>query len=136
MYCPNRECPDFKQTGVPGEFVEEITVCPFCGSALVKEMPEMNPSGVRDETEGDKGDFDTPYDSSEKLVVIASYSFRHDAELAITYLTNNGIDVVESPDDCGGTHPVVGFATGIRLLAPESQARRAITLLKKVQGDN
>ena len=136
MYCPNRECPDFKQTGVPGEFVEDVTVCPFCGSALVKEMPEMNPFQVRGETERDKGDFDSPDDSRETLVVIASFSFRHDAELVITYLANNGIDVVESPDDCGGTHPIVGFAAGIRLLAPESQAQRAIALLKKVQGDN
>ena len=70
MYCPNRECPDFKQTGVPGEFVEDVTVCPFCGSALVKEMPEMNSSQVRGETERDKGDFDSPDDSRETLVVI------------------------------------------------------------------
>ena len=136
MYCPNRECPDFKQTGVPGEFVEDVTVCPFCGSALVEEMPEMNPSQARDETERDKGDFDSPEDSSEKLVVIAIYTFRHDAELAITYLTNNGIDAVESADDYGGTNPVVGFTAGIRLVALESQAQRAIALLKKVQGDN
>jgi uncharacterized Zn finger protein (UPF0148 family) len=136
MYCPSCECPDFKQTGVPGEFVEDVTVCPFCGSALVEEMPEMNPSRARGETERDKGDFDSPEDSSEKLVVIASFSFRHNAELVITYLANNGIDVIESPDDCGGTNPIVGFAAGIRLLAPESQAKRAIALLKKVQGDN
>ena len=136
MYCPNRECPDFKQTGVPGEFVEDVTFCPFCGSALVKEMPDTNPSRVGDETERDEGDFGAIADSSEKLVVIASYTFRHDAELAITYLANNGIDVVEWLDDCGGMYPIAGFTTGIRLLAPESQAQRAIALLKKVQGDN
>jgi hypothetical protein len=136
IYCPNHECPDFKQTGVPEEFVEDVTVCPFCGSALVEEAPDMNPSQARDETERDKGDSDTIDHSSEKLVVIATYSFRHDAELAITYLTNNGIDVVESADDYGGTNPVVGFITGIRLLALESQAQRATALLEKVQGDN
>jgi hypothetical protein len=136
MYCPNLECPDFKQTGVPGEFVQGVSVCPFCGSALVHEMPAMNPSEGPDETERGRGQFNAINDSNEKRVAIATYSFRADAELAITYLINNGIDVVESPDDCGGTNPVIGFATGIRLLAPESQAKRAIALLKKVRGDD
>ena len=119
MYCPNRECPDFKETGMHGEYVEGITVCPFCGSSLVEEVPDESPTQAQD--------------STERLVVIASYSFRQDAELAITFLRNNGIDVVESPDDCGGTNPVVGFATGIRLLAPESEATKAIALLKKAE---
>ncbi len=136
MYCPNLECPDSRQTGVPGEFVEGVTACPFCGSALVEKMPTMNPSEAPDKTERGRGEFSAIDDSSEKRVVIATYSFRADAELAITYLINNGIDVVESPDDCGGTNPVVGFATGIRLLAPERQAKRAIALLKKVQRDD
>ena len=122
MYCPNRECPDFKETGVPGEYVEGVTVCPFCGASLVEEMPAANPPQVQN-------------DSTETLVVVATYSFRHNAELAITYLKNNGIDVVESADDCGGTNPVVGFATGIRLLAPASQAKRAIALIEKVETD-
>jgi len=133
MYCPNRECPDFKETGMHGEYVEGITVCPFCGNSLVEEVPDENPPQVKNETEPDNRELDSAQDSAQRLVVIASYSFRQDAELAITFLKNNGVDVVESPDDCGGTNPVVGFATGIRLLAPESQARRAIALLKKAE---
>ncbi len=135
MYCSNPECPDFKETGVPGEYVEGVTVCPFCGSDLVEQMPDMNSPQARSERTGVKNDFGTPDDLGEGLVVIATYSFRHDAELAMTYLMNNGIEAVESPDDCGGTNPVVGFATGIRLLVPEGQANRAIALLKKVERD-
>jgi hypothetical protein len=39
MYCPNRDCPDFKDTGKPGEYREGITRCPYCRSALVAEDP-------------------------------------------------------------------------------------------------
>ena len=39
MYCPNRDCPDFKDTGKPGEYREGITHCPYCRSALVAEDP-------------------------------------------------------------------------------------------------
>ena len=98
-------------------------------------MPAMNSSEAPNEPKRDRGEFATINDLREKLVVIATYTFRQDAELVVTYLINNGVDAVESPDDCGGTNPVVGFATGIRLLVPESQAKRAITVLKKVQGD-
>lgn len=135
MYCYNPECPDFKETGAPGEYVEGVTICPFCGSRLVERMPDMNPPQGRSKPEEDKSDFGTTDDSDERLVVIATYTFRHDAELVVTYLVNNGVDAVESPDDCGGTNPVVGFATGIRLLVPESQAKRAIALLQGAERD-
>lgn len=39
MYCPNRDCPDFKDTGRPGEYREGISHCPYCGTALVAEDP-------------------------------------------------------------------------------------------------
>jgi len=39
MYCPNRDCPDFKDTGKPGEYREGISLCPYCGTALVAEDP-------------------------------------------------------------------------------------------------
>jgi hypothetical protein len=133
MYCPNPECPDFKETGVPGEYVEGVTVCPFCDKGLVEEMPDVNPPREQSETEQDTDDLGTLDDLGEDLVIIATYNLRHDAELVITYLMNHGIEVFESPDDCGGTDPALGFATGTRLLVPESQATEAITLLNKVE---
>ena len=39
MYCPNRDCPDFKDTGRPGEYREGISHCPYCKTALVAEDP-------------------------------------------------------------------------------------------------
>lgn len=123
MYCPNPECPDFKQTGTPGEYVKGVTECPFCGALLVEEMPEQ------DEEAGPGG----AGHAHEELAAIASYNYRQDAELAMTYLMNHGIDVFESPDDCGGTDPAVGFATRTRLLVPVSQEKRALALLDEAE---
>jgi hypothetical protein len=39
MWCPNQECPDVLESGSPGEFVEEMIACPFCGAALVTSLP-------------------------------------------------------------------------------------------------
>lgn len=48
MFCPNRDCPDFKATGRHGEYREGITTCPYCRTALV----ERDPSGLRQPTHG------------------------------------------------------------------------------------
>jgi hypothetical protein len=34
MYCTNDDCPDYKATGVHGEYRDDITVCPYCGQPL------------------------------------------------------------------------------------------------------
>lgn len=138
MYCPNPECPDFKETGFPGEYVRGVTVCPFCESRLVEQMPDMNPPAKQadqNETKPVEEEFSTLDELDEDLVAIASYNLRQDAELAITYLIDQGIDVFESSDDCGGTVPLVGFVTGTRLMVPKSQAERAIALLDDVEKD-
>jgi hypothetical protein len=142
MYCPNPECSDFKETGVPGEYVRGVTACPFCGSWLVEQAPDMHPPAEQKKTDEEKNEtkqeeeeFTTLDELDEELVAIASYGFRQDAELAVTYLINQGVDVFESPDDCGGTDPALGFATGTRLLVPKSQAKQALALLDKVEKD-
>ena len=43
MYCPNHECPDFQEDGVPGEYVDTVSVCPKCGAVLVAEWPPAQP---------------------------------------------------------------------------------------------
>ncbi|MBN1382701.1 MAG: hypothetical protein JXA41_13600 [Deltaproteobacteria bacterium] len=143
MYCPNPECPDFKETGVPGEYVTGVTVCPYCGSYLVEQMPDMNPppeqpahdATEQHETKEETEDFTMIDDLGEELVAVASYSLRQDADLAISYLISQGIDVFESADDCGGTVPILGFTTGTRLMVPKSQAEQAVSLLDQVEKD-
>jgi hypothetical protein len=43
MYCSNPECPDLAESGVRGEYVDGITVCPACGSHLVATIEEADP---------------------------------------------------------------------------------------------
>lgn len=37
MFCPNPECIDVVESGEPGEYVDGVTVCPRCGTALVED---------------------------------------------------------------------------------------------------
>ena len=39
VFCPNPDCPDVRKSGIPGEYVSGITVCPKCQSALVPAKP-------------------------------------------------------------------------------------------------
>jgi len=131
MYCPNPECPDFKATGVPGEFVEGVTVCPYCESRLVEQVPVMESVDVEAETERPEDEIGTTEDLEEDLVVVATFNLRQDAEAAISYLMSCGIDVYESSDDWGGTDPAGGFNASTRLLTLKSDAEKAITALKR-----
>ena len=40
MFCPNRKCPDFKRSGIPGQYEPGITTCPKCEHTLVDSKPE------------------------------------------------------------------------------------------------
>jgi hypothetical protein len=50
MYCPNLECPDLKETGSSGEYIEGTSICPYCGSALVHQLPNAFINEDDDET--------------------------------------------------------------------------------------
>ena len=50
MYCPNLECPDLKETGSPGEYIEGTSICPYCGAALVHQLPNAFINEDDDET--------------------------------------------------------------------------------------
>jgi hypothetical protein len=39
MFCINRECPDFVETGQHPEFVPGVTLCPKCGEYLADSIP-------------------------------------------------------------------------------------------------
>lgn len=128
MYCPNLECPDFKATGSPGEYIEGITVCPYCGTTLVKQAPIVKTSEGYGEGERHRGvnsDFD------EELVEVATHYLSHDADLMKSLLVSQGIDVFEF-----GTDLALGCGTGVRLMVPRNQAEQAIALIRKVENDS
>jgi hypothetical protein len=125
VFCPNRDCPDFQETGLPGEYREEIVVCPKCGAHLVPEPPVRReaeasgsvPTGERDAALG-------------RLVAVASFNYHQDADLAASMLLANGVQAVVFADDCGGVDPRIGFGSRSRVMVPEGQAKLALSLLE------
>ena len=124
MYCPNRECIDFEETGEPGEYREDIEVCPKCGSRLVHDLPDLRPP----EEVGEVADVD---DREGALVAVAAFNYRQDADLAASMLLGAGLTAVVFGDDCGTVDPGLGFATRCRLMVPEDQASLALSLLEQ-----
>ncbi len=124
MYCPNRECIDFEETGEPGEYRDDIEVCPKCGARLVHEAPDLRERG----SVGVDEDECTP---GQPLVAVAAFNYRQQADLAASMLLGAGLDAVVFGDDCGTVDPALGFATRCRLMVPENQAESALALLEK-----
>jgi hypothetical protein len=129
VFCPNRDCLDFQESGAPGEYREGIVVCPKCGARLVPETPnlrgaEQTGSGSAEEEEAASG----------PLVVVASFNYRQDADLAASMLLASGVRAVVFADDCGGTDPRVGFGSRARVMVPEDQAELALSLLGQETG--
>lgn len=130
MFCPNRDCLDFRESGAPGEYREGIVVCPKCGAHLVPELPDMHGTeqpGAEsaEEEDGPRG----------PLVVVASFNYRQDADLAASMLSANGVRVAVFADDCGGTDPRIGFGSRARVMVPDGQVNVALALLERVAGD-
>ncbi len=126
MYCPNPECLDFVQDGVHGEYVDTVSVCPKCGARLVAgSPPEEPPERTGGERPGADGREDDP------LVEVASFGYRQDADLAVSYLLARDLEAVVMADDAGGEYPAIGLGTGTRLLVPQSRVAEALALLEE-----
>jgi hypothetical protein len=66
---------------------------------------------------------------SDDLVVVRTFSYRHEAELGRSMLEGHGVDAIVSADDCGGLRPAVGVMAGVRLLVRRSDEKKAGKLL-------
>ena len=124
MFCPNRECPDFLESGEPGEYRDDVEICPKCGARLEHAPPE--PGGRPGEQNEWGGNGAAP---GGPLVAVAWFEYRQDADLAASMLQANGIWAVVFADDGGGTLPHVGFGTAARVMVPEMHAAAALELL-------
>ena len=64
MYCINSGCPDFKATGLHGEYRDGVTVCPYCGEPLADSLPEspavVDPGQPPPKPESTWGSYDPP----------------------------------------------------------------------------
>ena len=71
-----------------------------------------------------------PRERSGDLVVVRTYSYRPEAELALSALEANGIEAMVEADDCGGQRPLLGANIGVKLLVRRPDADRASNLLR------
>ncbi|HKV28560.1 MAG TPA: hypothetical protein VJN90_09855 [Candidatus Acidoferrales bacterium] len=65
----------------------------------------------------------------ENLVVVRTYSYRHEAEIGRSMLESNGVDAIILADDFGGMQPALGADTGVRLLVRREDEDTAKKLL-------
>jgi hypothetical protein len=125
VFCPNRECVDFRETGEPGEYREGIAVCPKCGTRLVARPPVLHEA----EAAGPEGAGEE--EVAGPLVAVAAFNFHQDADLAVSMLRANGVQAVTFADDCGTNYASIGFGSPNRVMVPESQAKLAMALLER-----
>lgn len=75
----------------------------------------------------------TARDRGETPVEVARFGYRHEAEMALGILEDEGIPGVVLADDVGGQYPgVIGAA---RLVVPDAFAERAREVLAELQRD-
>ena len=68
------------------------------------------------------------------LIVIKTFMYRHEAELAKGLLTERGIDAIVSADDVGGFRPHLTFTgDGVRLLVKKEDVERANEALEVLE---
>jgi hypothetical protein len=62
-------------------------------------------------------------------VVLRRFSYRHEAEVALSLLDGHGIEAWVTSDDCGSVDPALGLVRGACLIVDDEDAARAAELL-------
>ncbi|MBZ5587612.1 MAG: hypothetical protein LAO05_03545 [Acidobacteriia bacterium] len=125
MHCPNRDCIDFQETGQPGEYRDDVEVCPKCGSRLIHERPDLRPDAEGDLEEGVEAE--TPVGP---LVAVAAFDYRQEADLAASMLQANGVPAIVFAGPFGND-PRTEFAQHARVMVSERDPQLARTLLEQ-----
>ena len=68
--------------------------------------------------------------ASERSAVVATYSTRRDAEIALDRLESEGLDAFLSADDAGGMHPHLQETHGVRIVVLETHVSQAVSVLE------
>jgi hypothetical protein len=63
-------------------------------------------------------------------VVVRKFSYRHEAEVARSFLDGHGIEAWVTSDDCGSVDPALGLVRGACLVVAGENAARAKELLE------
>lgn len=136
MYCPNPDCIDYQEDGLPGEYIDSVTVCPKCETHLVPELPAGWPAGYRSPEAGDLPeeivDLREPADHLPGiglLVPLAAFDYPDEAEPLLDHLAAANVTALQLLDDGRDFQDKGGVATCTRVLVPESQHRIASSIL-------
>jgi len=62
-------------------------------------------------------------------IVVRRFSYRHEAEVARSFLDGHGIEAWVTSDDCGAVDPALGLVRGACLVVAEENTARAEELL-------
>jgi hypothetical protein len=125
MYCPNRECIDFEETGEPGEYRDDVEVCPKCGARLVHERLDL----VREDSAA-LADGEGAGLPQEPLVAAAAFNYQHEANLVALMLRANGVPAVVF-DGSFGVDPRPTFGSRARVMVSERDLGLARALLEQ-----
>jgi hypothetical protein len=68
----------------------------------------------------------------QDLVVVETYNYRHEADLAHTALEAAGIESMISADDAGGMQVGLEFVRGVKLLVRNEDEDRAREVLESI----
>jgi len=110
MFCPNAECPDRIADDRPGEYRQEIEICPICGTPLVTSLAEVDGYDELERTVGPPmRDRDGPPDR-----VVLRTSNIAEADMAASLLEDHGVPFYRRTLALGG----LGFGTGTAALGP------------------
>lgn len=133
MYCPNPQCIDYEQDGVPGEYVDTVTACPKCGTALVAELPRGWPEGSGEGELTDPVAGPGPAAGLGTFVPLAAYDYPDEADPLLEHLAAADIGAVLLLDDGRDFQDRGGLATCSRVLVPEDRFRVAASILAALE---
>jgi len=71
-----------------------------------------------------------------ELMVLRTYSYRHEAEVVRSVLEGHGIHAEVMSDDCGAFDPALGLVRGAHLMVSQGDADRADALLDSFDEPN
>jgi hypothetical protein len=70
-----------------------------------------------------------------ELMVLRTYSYRHEAEVVRSVLEGHGIHAEVMSDDCGAFDPALGLVRGAHLMVSQGDADRADALVRQGLAD-
>jgi hypothetical protein len=137
MYCSNPDCPDYQVTGVHGEYVDTVTVCPYCGEPLVENLPaaaEGESTALFDAPACAGGDeLELVFETSDPSEVAVVRSILDGADIPSLVRGEEEFDAFRGARSAFRFNPRGG---AVRFLVPASRAEEARALLTEVDPEH